>query len=90
MQGRWLRRFAPKSEGLFLISSYFLQTPLVGYADSVSLRLGRIAALTVHRTAIHYRADTALPYRDAEADPANFSLPTFLFSDEIILDFFRI
>ena len=29
--------------------------------DSVSLRLGHVAALTVHRTVIHYRADTSLP-----------------------------
>ena len=27
----------------------------------VSLRLGHVAALTVHRTVIHYRVDTALP-----------------------------
>ena len=33
--------------------------------DSFSLRLGHVAALTVHRTVIHYRADTALPYKGA-------------------------
>ena len=38
-------------------------TPSVGYAASVSLRLGHVAALTVHRTVIHYRADTSLPQR---------------------------
>ena len=29
--------------------------------DSISLRLGHATALTVHRTVIHYRVDTALP-----------------------------
>ena len=38
-------------------------TPSVGYAAGFSLRLGHAAALTVHRTVIHYRADTSLPQR---------------------------
>ena len=30
--------------------------------DTVSLRLGHISALTVHRTVIHYRNAASLPY----------------------------
>ena len=40
-----------------------LSTSSVACADSVSLRLGHATALTVHRTVIHYRVDTALPSR---------------------------
>ena len=39
----------------------FINYPSVGYADSVSLRLGRAPALTVHRTVIHYRRAASLP-----------------------------
>ena len=53
--------------GVKLNPSNFLQNPSVSFADSVSLRLGHVAALTVHRTVIHYRADTALPYKGAHA-----------------------
>ena len=38
-----------------------LLTPSVGFADSVSLRLGHATALTVRRTVIHYRVDASLP-----------------------------
>ena len=44
-----------------IISSH-QRTPSVSF----SLRLGHVAALTVHRTVIHYRADTSLPYRGAK------------------------
>ena len=49
-----------------MIFSRLSRNPSVGCAASVSLRLGHVAALTVHRTVIHYRADTSLPYRGAE------------------------
>ena len=40
--------------------------PSVVKDATVSLRLGHATALTVHRTVIHYRADTSLPYRGAK------------------------
>ena len=55
-----------RSPHLTINLSNFTQTPQSRTSrDSVSLRLGHVAALTVHRTVIHYRADTALPYRGA-------------------------
>ena len=42
------------------------EEPIITFATSVSLRLGHATALTVHRTVIHYRVDTSLPYRGAE------------------------
>ena len=41
------------------------EEPIITFADSVSLRLGHAPALNVHRTFIHYRVDTSLPYRSA-------------------------
>ncbi len=35
------------------------------YRRSVSLRLGHVAALTVHRTFIHYRRAASLPSRES-------------------------
>ena len=43
------------------INGIFINYPSVGYADSVSLRLGHAPALTVHRTVIHYRRAASLP-----------------------------
>ena len=42
LQGRWLRRFAPKSEGFIQISANSLQNPSVGYADSFPKRESHI------------------------------------------------
>ena len=42
------------------------EEPIITFAASVSLRLDHATALTVHRTVIHYRVDTSLPYRGAE------------------------
>ena len=39
------------------------ETPSVGYAATVSLRLGHGAVLTTHRVVIHYRPATSLPQR---------------------------
>ena len=36
--------------------------PSVCFADSVSLRLGHLAVLTVPRTVIHYRSAASLPF----------------------------
>jgi hypothetical protein len=43
-----------------------LQNPSVGFAASVSLRLGHAPALNVHRTFIHYRRAALLPYMGAQ------------------------
>ncbi len=42
--------------------------------DSVSLRLGHATALTVHRTVIHYRVDTALPLNHSRGGLVDFFL----------------
>ena len=42
-----------------------LQPLITRYAGAVSLRLGHIAALTVHRTVIHYRDAASLPQGEA-------------------------
>ena len=49
-----------------LCSSRYSGDPSVGFADSVSLRLGHGAALTCHRHVIHYRAAASLPRRGAK------------------------
>ena len=63
MHGRWRDEGATK--GLEEALSVFKQNPSVGYAASVSLRLGHAPALNVRRTFIHNRRAALLPYRGA-------------------------
>ena len=58
-----LKRTRGRSPRSKKISSDFLQNPSVGFAASVSLRLGHAPALNVHRTFIHYRRAASLPSR---------------------------
>ena len=46
--------------------------------STVSLRLGHATALTVHRTVIHYRVDTALPLNHSRGGLVDFFLAALL------------
>ena len=56
---RWRR--SRRMRGKILV----LQPLITRYAGAVSLRLGHITALTVHRTVIHYRDAASLPQGEA-------------------------